>query len=154
MGGRWLVKLYPRKWRDKYGEEMIDLLTALKAASGGLSLAYRIDLIRGALVERTVDLYARKRTRRVITSFITALLLVTSAATAGLVMTGSPSPTSERSIRAASRSALSSASAVGAQKRQAALTAAMAAYEVEVRLMLRDIASAKVAHSGESQATR
>jgi len=39
-----LIRLYPRAWRDRYGDEIADLV-----ASGDLGLRGSIDLVRGAL---------------------------------------------------------------------------------------------------------
>ena len=50
---RWLLRLYPRPWRERYGDEIEDLV------SGGLSPGAAVDLIAGALRE-----HVRSATRR------------------------------------------------------------------------------------------
>lgn len=44
---RLLLRLYPRAWRERYGEEMLDLV-----AAEGLRLSDAADLARTALIER------------------------------------------------------------------------------------------------------
>jgi hypothetical protein len=45
---RWLLRIYPRAWRDRYGEELDQLV----ADTGGLRLGTGMDLINGGLRER------------------------------------------------------------------------------------------------------
>lgn len=46
-GGRWFLKLYPREWRERYGDELAALIGDRR-----LSLADSIDLIAGAIDAR------------------------------------------------------------------------------------------------------
>ena len=47
MSGRWLVRLYPRAWRERYGEEMSAMLEQMR-----LTPAAIIDLVAGAIDAR------------------------------------------------------------------------------------------------------
>jgi hypothetical protein len=50
-GARRLLRLYPRAWRERYGEELEALLTDLNE-NEGLSWRMRVDVARGGLRER------------------------------------------------------------------------------------------------------
>ena len=47
MNGRWLLRLYPRAWRDRYGAEMSAMLEQMR-----LTPAAIIDLVAGAIDAR------------------------------------------------------------------------------------------------------
>lgn len=49
---RWLLYLYPRRWRDRYGAEVARLAGELVRAGDATPLRAALDLIRGAAVER------------------------------------------------------------------------------------------------------
>jgi hypothetical protein len=44
MKGQWVVALYPRRWRERYGEELRELI-----AAEGLSIALVLDVLAGAI---------------------------------------------------------------------------------------------------------
>ena len=48
--GRWL-RCYPRAWRDRYGEELQELIVAT-SGNGALPMRVRLDLARGGMRER------------------------------------------------------------------------------------------------------
>jgi uncharacterized membrane protein YozB (DUF420 family) len=56
---RWLLRLYPRWWRRRYGEEFAALLEDLSGTRGRLRLA--VDVVAGALDARLEGMAAMKR---------------------------------------------------------------------------------------------
>lgn len=52
---RWLLRLYPRRWRERYGDEVEEVVESM-----GLSPAVALDLVANAIGERTRS--ARRRT--------------------------------------------------------------------------------------------
>jgi hypothetical protein len=94
---RALLKLYPRRIRDRYGSELLDLQDELKA-QGNLSRARLIrDTLSGAVLVRSVLERARLA--------IAAALVIIGLAVAGSIIagagTGSPVRTSRPQQRAA-----------------------------------------------------
>jgi hypothetical protein len=57
VSGRWLVRLYPRAWRERYGEEMAAMLGDMR-----LTPAAVIDLVAGAIDARVWPHVAASRT--------------------------------------------------------------------------------------------
>jgi protein-S-isoprenylcysteine O-methyltransferase Ste14 len=49
---RWLIALYPRAWRDRYGREVADLAEQLVRAGDTTPLRAWLDLAAGAAIER------------------------------------------------------------------------------------------------------
>ena len=49
---RWLLALYPRAWRDRYGKEVGDLADELIRAGDTTPLRAGLDLVAGAAMER------------------------------------------------------------------------------------------------------
>jgi hypothetical protein len=59
----WLIRLYPRKWRDRYGGELEQLVHDLRPSTSPVALA--ADLAKGALdahVQQRFDVQATDRT--------------------------------------------------------------------------------------------
>jgi protein-S-isoprenylcysteine O-methyltransferase Ste14 len=88
---RWLLALYPRAWRDRYGPEVASLTGELISAGEATPLRAGLNLIAGAAIERERAL-ARSR-RAVLASAAAAItaaagiaLAVTHAHSAGGVM--------------------------------------------------------------------
>jgi hypothetical protein len=79
--GAWIAALYPRAWRQRYGDELAGLLDA-----GGLGLRGRIDLLRGAL---DAHLHPERRSPLPVVAAITASALATAHA---LVLAAQPVP--------------------------------------------------------------
>jgi protein-S-isoprenylcysteine O-methyltransferase Ste14 len=75
---RRLLALYPRHWRERYGAEVIELSDELVRAGETTPRRAALDLVRGALVERTRPL------------FVVGLVVVMFGA--GAVDTGRPRP--------------------------------------------------------------
>jgi hypothetical protein len=98
---RMLLKLYPRRIRDRYGDELLDLQNELRA-QGEVSRTRLIrDMLAGALLIRP----ARQRARLVIgTVLLTgAVLVIVGLAMAGTIIGGrgtdSPAPASHFKVR-------------------------------------------------------
>jgi hypothetical protein len=94
---RALLKLYPRRIRNRYGDELLDLQDELRS-QGNLSRARLIrDTLAGAVLVRPV----RERARLV----ITAVLVIVGLTIAGSIIAGagtsSPAHTSRLQARAA-----------------------------------------------------
>jgi protein-S-isoprenylcysteine O-methyltransferase Ste14 len=58
---RWLLLLYPRAWRDRYGREVLSLTEEMIRAGDASQLRAALDLIAVALLERARVLVARLR---------------------------------------------------------------------------------------------
>jgi hypothetical protein len=100
---RTLLRLYPRRIRERYGDELLDLQEELRA-QGNISRARQIqDMLGGALLVR------RSRGMRVVigTAIVVGGLAVAGAAISGLGTAARPGP-----IRAWLRAAVKSPSAV------------------------------------------
>ena len=80
--GARFAALYPRAWRERYGEELADVL-----AAGGLGLRDRIDLLRGAL---DAHLHPQHSSPVPIVAALTASALATAHA---VVLATQPVPT-------------------------------------------------------------
>jgi hypothetical protein len=77
--GHWLVRLYPRVWRERYGDELQDLIEA-----EGTGFRAHFDIVKAALDERLFDrssLQARQAGRGAL-----ALTLRTPSALIPLIM--------------------------------------------------------------------
>lgn len=72
--GARIAALYPRAWRQRYGDELEDLLEA-----GNLGLRERVDLLRGAL---DAHLHPERPSRLPVVAAVTAGALATAHATA------------------------------------------------------------------------
>jgi hypothetical protein len=55
---RWLLLLYPRAWRDRYGREVLSLTEEMIRAGDASPLRAALDLIAVALLERARVLVA------------------------------------------------------------------------------------------------
>jgi hypothetical protein len=56
---RWLLRLYPRGWRDRYGEELMELIDALRAEQSRVRMAW--DIGRGAFEAHVTGRYGMRR---------------------------------------------------------------------------------------------
>ena len=88
MRGRWLLRLYPRRWRERYGEEMVDLIDEL--VSAGMTTRARVTLgIAAAAATERARSWRRPRTILV----GGAVAVAAAGATLGLVLaTRTPVP--------------------------------------------------------------
>jgi len=73
------LALYPRPWRERYGDEVADLIGDLVAAGDTTSLRAGLDLVAGASVERW---RAVTRSRPVALTFAVTIVTVTALAVA------------------------------------------------------------------------
>jgi hypothetical protein len=69
---RWMLMLYPRSWRRRYGEEVGDLSEELLAAGEATRLRLGLELVRSAFVERV----HRRRAIVLLSSCAAVVLLV------------------------------------------------------------------------------
>lgn len=76
----WLVRLYPKAWRDRYGDELQDLIE-----TEGAGLRAHYDIVKAALDERLFD-RSRLRTGRMMGRGALALTLRTPSALIPLIM--------------------------------------------------------------------
>jgi len=86
---RWLLALYPRAWRDRYGAEVTSLTDELIRAGETTPLPAGLNLMAGAAVERARAL-AASRTVLTVSSAVVIVALVAGAFT----LTGGARPTS------------------------------------------------------------
>lgn len=86
---RWLLALYPRAWRDRYGAEVTSLTDELLRAGETTPLPAGLNLVAGAAVERARAL-AASRTALTLSSAAVIVALVGGAFT----LTGGARPTS------------------------------------------------------------
>lgn len=86
---RWLLALYPRAWRDRYGAEVTSLTEELLRAGETTPLPAGLNLVAGAAVERARAL-AASRTALTLSSAAVIVALVGGAFT----LTGGARPTS------------------------------------------------------------
>jgi protein-S-isoprenylcysteine O-methyltransferase Ste14 len=91
MSGR-LLALYPRRWRERYGQELVSLARELVEAGETTRLRATLDLLAGAAVERRRAV--ARRAVQVPAAVARRAVLVPAAATAaggalGLAVTGS-----------------------------------------------------------------
>ncbi len=86
---RWLLALYPRAWRDRYGAEVTSLTEELIRAGETTPLPAGLNLVAGAAVERARAL-AASRTALTLSSAAVIVALVGGAFT----LTGGARPTS------------------------------------------------------------
>jgi hypothetical protein len=59
---RWVLRLYPADWRNRYGEELADLFEEMVRRRESTRLCLILGLLRGAFVERARSLYRGRRT--------------------------------------------------------------------------------------------
>ena len=90
---RTLLKLYPRRVRDRYGAELLDLQTELEAQHQVSRARLTLDMLAGALSVR----HRRERARL---ALITALVIV-GLATAGALITQSGTGSAPRAAHRA-----------------------------------------------------
>lgn len=77
----WLIRLYPKAWRERYGDELLDLI---EAEGVGLPLYY--DIAKVALAERLFDRSGLRAARPVRAGGTIALTLRTPSALIPLIM--------------------------------------------------------------------
>jgi hypothetical protein len=96
---RTLLKLYPRRVRDRYGDELLDLQDELSAQGDVSRKRLARDMLAGALLARPVS------RARLITG---AVLVIGALALAGTIIGGrgtdSPAPASHPRVRLATKS--------------------------------------------------
>lgn len=130
-GGRWLLRLYPRDWRQRYGQDIEELIAEITLEHGRLPFRFRVDLLQAALSEQGQEIL------KALSSHRRAALRVGSAAAAlaigvnvGLFAFGSSTPKSAQFPPVAA-SALSPSGPMVA-KAEAEVRAAAAAAEARM----------------------
>ena len=63
---RWFLRVYPRSWRDRYGNEVGRLLDEIKREKGKVPVGDRIDLARAAIEARARATWSSSRGHRVL----------------------------------------------------------------------------------------
>jgi len=53
---RWLIRLFPRRWRERYGDELLDLIEAEGPGAPAI-----VDILKTAALEWADHLFARRR---------------------------------------------------------------------------------------------
>jgi hypothetical protein len=81
---RWLVRAFPRGWRNRYGDQLTDLLHEIEKETGRVGVSDRLDVARAGLAERLVPVGRAQRRRWIVAACgVTAAVAVAGAA-AGL----------------------------------------------------------------------
>ena len=55
----WLLRMFPRAWRDRYGHEVADLLSDIESDEKKLRASDLLDLVRAGMSQRSVELWRR-----------------------------------------------------------------------------------------------
>jgi hypothetical protein len=96
----WLLRTFPRAWRDRYGHEVADLLTDIESDERRLRASDLLDLVRAGASQRCLELWRRvAHPRRHLVAHIAAggvglaaIALVALVATSAISGPTSPSP--------------------------------------------------------------
>jgi hypothetical protein len=68
----WLVRLYPKRWRNRYGAELQQLIRDLQPAGSHLTLAF--DLVKGALSAHLQQGIAMNKVQRQVTTRVAVIV--------------------------------------------------------------------------------
>lgn len=90
-----LTRLFPRRWRTRYEQELADLIDDMKTDERGFHLRDRLDLARAGLCERGAELSSRSANRpwRVFAGAGALVVALGCALLIGGVFGGPPLPT-------------------------------------------------------------
>jgi hypothetical protein len=101
---RSLTRLFPRKWRARYGKEIADLVEDMKADERGFRFRDRLDLASAGISERGSEIWCRGAhsprivALRAATACVALVLVLGPALLIGGVLEGRPSPPPSRVV--------------------------------------------------------
>lgn len=132
--GRWVMRLYPRDWRRRYGEELDELIASIASEHGGLPFRSRVDLALSALQLQGKCVRERLgRHRRVVFGLGPVAIAVSLAICFGVLALGSSSPrVAQPPAATPGLAAQAAAAALAAAEARAAVVAQLRA-EAEVQ---------------------
>lgn len=148
-GGRWLLRLYPRDWRQRYGQDIEELIDEIANEHGRLPFRFRVDLLQAALYERGQGVLKAFRSHRRaalrVGSVIAALAL---GANIGVFAFGSSAPKLAQSPPIAA----STLNPSGPMVAQAEAYARAAAAAAEARMLALQVQEAQRSRLLEAEA--